>query len=114
VGDKYADLIQEAWIIWGASFQEVKFVTRRTIPPPHPSVTMAAFRPALPPHPPTSCIALRLDGAAQLNQRYTFDAFVIGSGNQFAHAACQAVAERPSKAYNPLFLYGGVAWAKPI
>ena len=52
------------------------------------------------------------DGAAQLNARYTFDAFVIGSGNQFAHAACQAVAERPSKAYNPLFLYGGVGMGK--
>jgi chromosomal replication initiator protein len=52
------------------------------------------------------------DGAAQLNPRYTFDAFVIGSGNQFAHAACQAVAERPSKAYNPLFLYGGVGMGK--
>jgi chromosomal replication initiator protein len=37
---------------------------------------------------------------------------VIGSGNQFAHAACQAVAERPSKAYNPLFLYGGVGMGK--
>src|SRR5205814_260304 len=44
--------------------------------------------------------------------RYTFDAFVIGSGNQFAHAACQAVAERPSKAYNPFFLYGGVGMGK--
>jgi chromosomal replication initiator protein len=52
------------------------------------------------------------DGAAQLNPRYTFDAFVIGSANQFAHAACQAVAERPSKAYNPLFLYGGVGMGK--
>jgi chromosomal replication initiator protein len=52
------------------------------------------------------------DSAAQLNPRYTFDAFVIGSGNQFAHAACQAVAERPSKAYNPLFLYGGVGMGK--
>ena len=52
------------------------------------------------------------DGAAQLNPRYTFDAFVIGSGNQFAHAACQAVSERPSKAYNPLFLYGGVGMGK--
>ncbi len=52
------------------------------------------------------------DGAAQLNPRYTFDAFVIGSGNQFAHAACMAVAERPSKAYNPLFLYGGVGMGK--
>ncbi len=52
------------------------------------------------------------DSAAQLNPRYTFDAFVIGSGNQFAHAACQAVAERPSKAYNPLFLYGGTGMGK--
>jgi chromosomal replication initiator protein len=52
------------------------------------------------------------DSAAQLNPRYTFDAFVIGSGNQFAHAACQAVSERPSKAYNPLFLYGGVGMGK--
>ncbi|HKS73145.1 MAG TPA: chromosomal replication initiator protein DnaA, partial [Terriglobales bacterium] len=52
------------------------------------------------------------DGASQLNPRYTFDAFVIGSGNQFAHAACQAVSQRPSKAYNPLFLYGGVGMGK--
>ena len=50
--------------------------------------------------------------AAQLNPRYTFDGFVIGNGNQFAHAAARAVAERPSKAYNPLFLYGGVGMGK--
>ena len=52
------------------------------------------------------------DGAAQLNPKYTFDDFVSGSGNQFAHAAARAVAERPSKAYNPLFLYGGVGMGK--
>ena len=52
------------------------------------------------------------DTASQLNPRYNFDAFVIGSGNQFARAAAQAVAERPSKAYNPLFLYGGVGMGK--
>jgi len=52
------------------------------------------------------------DGASQLNPKYTFDGFVIGSGNQFAHAAARAVAERPSKAYNPLFLYGGVGMGK--
>ena len=52
------------------------------------------------------------DTAAQLNPRYNFDAFVIGSGNQFARAAAEAVAERPSKAYNPLFLYGGVGMGK--
>ena len=52
------------------------------------------------------------NSAAQLNPRYQFDSFVIGSGNQFAHAAAQAVAERPSKAYNPLFVYGGVGMGK--
>jgi chromosomal replication initiator protein len=52
------------------------------------------------------------DSAAQLNPRYTFDGFVCGAGNQFAHAAAQAVAENPSKAYNPLFLYGGVGMGK--
>ena len=43
-----------------------------------------------------------------LTPRYTFDTFVVGSGNQFAQAASQAVAELPSRAYNPLFIYGGV------
>src|SRR5260370_31333381 len=48
----------------------------------------------------------------QLNLRYTFDTFVVGKSNEFAHAASRAVAEQPSKAYNPLFLYGGVGMGK--
>jgi chromosomal replication initiator protein len=118
VGDKYADLIQEAIDNLGLDYKDVKFVTSED----DPSSTPIRHNGGLSPHgtggttPPGGLHPTQArfdwDSAAQLNSRYTFDAFVIGSGNQFAHAACQAVAERPSKAYNPLFLYGGVGMGK--
>jgi len=121
VGDKYADLIQEALDNLDLGYQDVKFVTAEDDPSNTPirhngglsapsSSSGVGPQPVPGIHPSQG--RFDWDSAAQLNPRYTFDAFVIGSGNQFAHAACQAVAERPSKAYNPLFLYGGVGMGK--
>src|SRR5437763_12376696 len=64
------------------------------------SASMATTSPGFPVRPPT------------LNTKYTFDSFVVGPSNQFAVAACTAVANAPGKAYNPLFLYGGVGLGK--
>src|SRR5712672_2591200 len=50
--------------------------------------------------------------ACQLNQKFSFDNYVVGSCNQFAHAAARAVANSPSRSYNPLFLYGGAGLGK--
>jgi chromosomal replication initiator protein len=134
IGDRYADLIHEAIENLGLEIQNVVFQTPAQDPnavrarelredggfPPVPSHSQNAPAPARNgrggPASPAAGAAeqSRFDwsAASQLNPKYQFDAFVIGSGNQFAMAAAQAVAERPSKAYNPLFLYGGVGMGK--
>ena len=124
VCEKYTDLIQEAVDNLGLDIETVTFTTPQQDPSSPRVREDGGFAPVpshnsnAPRRSPVSNGAApeqsRFDWstAAQLNPRYQFDAFVIGSGNQFAMAASQAVAERPSKAYNPLFLYGGVGMGK--
>ena len=69
-------------------------------------------RGGLGPTPPAAPTPAPFLPAGGLDARYTFETFVVGSSNQFAQAACLAVAEHPSAAYNPLFIYGGVGLGK--
>jgi chromosomal replication initiator protein len=116
IGERYGDLISEAFENLGLEFRDVEFVTAEPVVAESRSGAHAMADKSSGidkvASGPISQQRFDWDGAAQLNPKYTFDDFVIGAGNQFAHAAARAVGEKPSKAYNPLFLYGGVGMGK--
>jgi len=95
---------------------KIQSVVRRSDPDESitlPASTAAPARPALQPAATqTNTSSLTRNYRQGLNERYTFDSFVVGSGNELAYAACQAIAVNPGTKYNPLFLYGGVGIGK--
>ncbi|HME01248.1 MAG TPA: chromosomal replication initiator protein DnaA [Terriglobia bacterium] len=101
IRENYGPLIREALDSLGSSFHNIVFEA-----PPEKRISEREGKQSLQ-------AKFDFDSAAhQLIPKYTFDSFVVGSCNQFARAAAMAVAEQPSKAYNPLFLYGGVGLGK--
>ena len=103
--ENYLPLIKDAvGTVCGRELQVVFDVNHTPPAQPEPSRRQ---RPA-----PAKPARKRPKTVTPMNPNYTFDSFIIGSSNNFAHAACLAVAQSPARAYNPLFIYGGVGLGK--
>ena len=112
----YSSVLNEALGELGRAGASIAFVTEGQPAPPEPP--QPVIDPVAPPNldevgsSEVDAALAPITAPASLNPRYTFETFIVGSSNQFAHAASRAVAEAPSRSYNPLFVYGGVGLGK--
>lgn len=114
---KYNELIMETLRKNGASAATIEYKIHSNLTPAERDEDPIVLRPSpasarQSASPKPQATALTHTYRQGLNERYTFDNFIVGSGNELAYAACQAVAAQPGIKYNPLFLYGGVGIGK--
>lgn len=110
---KYNDLIVETLRKNGVSNPSVEYKIQSTQKKIEPEdIVIAPQAVAVAPQPVSTVNSLSHSYRQGINERYTFETFVVGSGNELAYAACQAIAANPGTKYNPLFLYGGVGIGK--
>jgi chromosomal replication initiator protein len=107
IEDNYIGSLRAAILIALNGPREIRFISAEIGAIPAPPPPVRATRPAEPEEDLEEKAA-----AGGMNPRNTFDTFVVGATNEFAHAACFAVAQNPGKVYNPLFFYGGVGLGK--